>query len=82
MATLLPVIGLSPVTFISEEPATAGLQYQIPLSALKFDVTKGIVDPSEWPPVKKSKLGTAVGKLLPILLADLLKRGLLSPLYP
>lgn len=72
------VTGLSPVTFLSEEPATAGKQYQIPLSSLKLDA-KGVLDTSDWPPVKKKKLGAADGKLLPIMLADLLKRGILSP---
>ena len=71
------VTGLSPVTFLSEEPATAGMQYQIPLSSLKLDA-KGAVDTSDWPPPKSKKLGAADGKLLPILLADLLKRGVLS----
>ena len=72
-----PVTGLSPVTFLSEDAATAGSQFQIPLSALKFD-TKGAIDPADWPPVKSKKLGAKDAKLLPILLADLLKRGILS----
>jgi hypothetical protein len=71
------VTGLSPVTFLSEDPATAGTQYQIPLSSLKFDA-KGVLDTSDWPPVKSKKLPKADGTLLPILLADLLKRGILS----
>ncbi|MEA3051411.1 MAG: hypothetical protein QOG72_314 [Sphingomonadales bacterium] len=72
------VTGLSPVTFLSEEPATAGMQYQIPLSSLKFD-SKGVLDTTDWPPAKNKKLAAADKKLLPILLADLLKRGILAP---
>jgi hypothetical protein len=72
MAT--PVIGLSPVTFASED---TGQEYQIPLSALTID-SKGAIDASAWPPIKKSTLGTKDKKLVPLLLADLLKRGVLS----
>lgn len=71
------VIGLSPVTFISEDKTSAGTQFQIPLSSLKFD-SKGAIDPSDWPPVKSKKLAAADAKLLPLLLADLLQRGVLS----
>ena len=71
------VTGLSPVSFLSEDPATAGTQFQIPLSSLKIDA-KGVIAATDWPPVKSKKLGAADGKLLPLLLADLLKRGILS----
>ncbi|WP_157083196.1 hypothetical protein [Novosphingobium lentum] len=76
-----PVIGLSPVTFLSEDANTVGSQFQIPLAVLKFD-SKGVIDPSDWPPVKAKKLGTKDSKLLPLLLADLLKRGILSAPSP
>ena len=71
----IPVTGLSPVTFLSEDVGTAGSQFQIPLSALKFDA-KGAIDSTGWPPAKK--LGANDTKLLPALLADLRKRGILS----
>jgi hypothetical protein len=78
MANPIPVIGLSPVTFASEDSATLGQEFQIPLSALTFDAAKGIVDPSAWPPIKSKKLGAKDSALVPLLLADLLKRGVLS----
>lgn len=68
----------SPVVFVSEHPATAGTQYHIPLSVLRYDAAKGVIDVSEWAPIKTKKLGAADRKLLPILLADLLRRGVLS----
>jgi hypothetical protein len=70
------VIGLSPVTFTSED---SGQQIQIPLSALTFDTAKGTIDASAWqPPTKNKKLGAKDTVLVPLLLADLLKRGVLS----
>lgn len=75
MATPIPVIGLSPVTFASED---TGQEYQIPLSALTYDDTKAAIDASAWPPIKTKKIGTKDAKLVPLLLADLLKRGVLS----
>jgi hypothetical protein len=71
------VIGLSPITFASEDPATLGQEYQIPLSALKFDAN-GALDASDWPPIKDNKLKPKDVTLVPLLLADLLKRGVLS----
>jgi hypothetical protein len=71
------VLGLAPISFVSEDKTTVGVQYQIPLASLKYDETKGLVDPADWPPVKSKKLAAADGKLLPLLLADLLKRGIL-----
>jgi hypothetical protein len=78
MATTIAVIGLSPITYASEDTATLGQQFQIPLSALTFDASKGAIDASGWVPAKGKKLGTKDAVLVPLLLADLLKRGVLS----
>ena len=71
------VIGLAPVTFVSEDGATAGQQFHIPLSALKID-SKGAIDTSDWVPEKGKKLSAADSKLLKLLLADMLRRGVLT----
>lgn len=71
------VIGLTPVTFASEDPATLGQQYEIPVSALKV-TPQGGLDAGDWPPIKTNKLKPADVTLVPLLLADLLKRGVLS----
>ena len=65
------VVGASPVTFIREDPATAGQQVSIPLSSLKFDAN-GAIDASGWPPVQshlidhvdRTKYGTTRGRKL------------------
>jgi hypothetical protein len=75
------VTGLSPVTFISEDPKTAGTHYQIPLSCLKID-ENGAIDPSGWPTFKSKTFSAADAKLLQQLLDDLLKRGTLSAAPP
>ena len=71
------VIGLSPITFASEDPATLGLEYQIPLSALKVTAQGGL-DPGDWPPLKNNKLKPKDVPLVPLLLADLLRQGVVS----
>jgi hypothetical protein len=75
--TKMRVIGLAPVTFVSEDGATAGQQYHVPLSALKVDA-KGQIDASDWVPEKGKKLSAGDAKLLKSILADMLRRGLLT----
>lgn len=76
------IVGLAPVTFVSEDGATAGTQYQLPLPTLKYDTLKGKIDPTSWVPAKGKKLSANDAKLLDIVLANLLTRGTLSVLPP
>jgi hypothetical protein len=78
MATL-QVLGTAPVTFIGEDSTSIGHQYQIPLMALEYDPSTGEIDAKNWEPVSKGTLPAEDGKVLTSLLADLLKRGVLTP---
>jgi hypothetical protein len=71
------VVGASPVTFVSEDPTTAGKQFSIPLASLKFD-DKGAIDPSDWPPIKSNKLGQVDSDMLKTLFKNMVALGLLS----
>ena len=72
----MPVIGASPVTFISEDPTTNhGTQYQVPLSLLTYD-TDPVKFASSWSGY--SGLATADQTLLQNLLPSLYAQGLLK----
>ncbi len=76
-----PVVGASPVTFISEDTggSGAGVQYQVPLSALLI-AANGTVDRSGW----THPAGVSATDLtnLDAILANLLARGVISPAPP
>jgi hypothetical protein len=72
----MPVIGASPVTFISED-TEPGKQYQMPLSLLSFNSSTGLIDPpSGWPeavnPLKPNDV-----KVLQTLLNSMASQGFL-----
>ncbi len=69
----MPVIGASPVTFISES-TSPGKQYQIPLSAIT--ITSGTVSASGW--VTSMGLNTTDGTLVSTVLTSLLQQGLIA----
>jgi hypothetical protein len=74
MATI-PVIGASPITFISED-TQAGKQFQVPLSVLSFDPTGTTIDPSVW-----TGWGSVSQKdqdLLKALIASMISNGFLT----
>jgi hypothetical protein len=72
----MAVIGASPVTFISEDAASSGKQYQIPLSLLSFDATGTTIDPSAWTPF--AGLASADQTLLKSLFASLVSQRFLT----
>jgi hypothetical protein len=72
------VSGVSALTFVSED---AGTQHRIPLSALPIDST-GIIDLDAWPPGQDDKFPPADRDLIKLLVADLLKRGIVSAAPP
>ena len=73
-----PVFGASPVTFVSEDTsgAGAGVQYQVPLSALSISTT-GTVDRTAW----TAPSGVSATDLTNLdgILKDLLARGVIWP---
>ena len=71
------VVGSSPVTFVSEDPTTAGNQFSIPLASLKFD-DKGGYRSLRLAAVKSKKLGQADVDMLKILFKNMVALGLLS----
>ena len=71
------VVGTSPVTFVSEDPTTAGKQFSIPLASLKFD-DEGAIDPSDWPPIKDNTLAQVDSDMLKILFKNMVALRLLS----
>lgn len=79
--TNTPVLGASPVTFISEK-TQAGRQYQVPLSALSFDTTGSIhASVTAW--ITSNSIDTAVdGPMLTTLVDNMVKQGLLFPPPP
>ena len=73
--TTTPVIGASPVTFISEA-TQPGLQYQVPLSALSFDANNSIdASADTWSAANAASDAT----LLKDILHDLINRGVIWP---
>ena len=67
-----PVTGSSPVTFVSEAAASAGLQRQIPLSLITYDDTAATpVAIANWSPGDDLTLAQSI-------VADLIKRGILK----
>jgi hypothetical protein len=75
--TNTPVIGASPVTFISEDSlGNHGKQYQVPLSLLTFDSATGKIDTSGWPAF--NGLVGSDKTLIADILQSLASRGLLT----
>ena len=67
------VVGLSPVTFASED---TGVEIQIPLSSLTIDSTTGAIDASGWISATAAKANDQA--LLGVLIPDLQKRGVIA----
>jgi hypothetical protein len=66
------VTGSSPVTFISETAATAGIQRQIPLSLITYDdAAAPPVTIANWPAGDDLTLAQSI-------VADLIKRGIVK----
>jgi len=70
----MPVVGASPVTFISES-TSPGKQYQIPLS--QITITSGTASAAAWM-TAVGLSGTDEATLVPALLASLLQQGLIA----
>jgi hypothetical protein len=72
----MAVKGASPVTFISED-AQPGKQFQVPLSRLTIDPTKGTIDPSQW--LSENNItSTADTAVLGKLLLSMVSQGFLT----
>ena len=69
----MPVLGASPITFISES-TTPGKQYQIPLSAVT--ISNGVATCTAWMSAVGLS-GTDESSLVPALLKALVAQGLI-----